>query len=42
MESTLNAPFMEIVGLARIFLQWIDWDPSKAINIGEWSICEGG
>ena len=43
---TLNGPFREVVSLrsyniVSIVLIVIDWDPNKAITIGEWSICRG-
>ena len=44
MCSPLNGSFKEVVSFGfRISLQWvIVWDPNKAINIGEISICAGG
>ena len=33
--------FREVVGLVFI-VRKIVWDPNKAIDIGEWSICGGG
>ena len=39
MGPTSNGPFMEVVTLGS----WhIVWDPNKAIDIGELSICGGG
>ena len=31
----------EVLGVGMC-LQWIDWDPNKAIDIREGSICRGG
>ena len=42
MEPTLNGPFREVVCLVRLCLQWISWDPNKAIDIEGWSICGCG
>ena len=48
MGSTLNGPFREVVSLARwniatmVFVWVIVWDPNKAIDIGELSICGRG
>ena len=49
MKPTLNGPFREVVGLGSykivtmVFVVCvIIWDPNKAINIREWSICVGG
>ena len=41
-KSIDRGSFRAVVGLGvGIFLQWIGWDPNKAIDIGEWSICGG-
>ena len=43
MGSILSDPFREVGGrLMELELQWVIWDPNKAINIGEWSICGRG
>ena len=40
MGRTLNGPFSEVVGLGNIV--WaIVWEPNKATDRGEWSICGG-
>ena len=49
MGPILKGPFKEVIGLVRE-LQYcyncsawaIVWDPNKAIDIGEWSICTDG
>ena len=41
MGPTLNGPFREVIGLGS-WNMLIGWDPNKAIDIGEWSICGGG
>ena len=40
----LSSPFREVVGLGSFKISWwvVVWDPDKAIDIGEWSICGGG
>ena len=46
MGLALNGPFREVIGFGSSMLHrlaWaIVWDPKKAIDIGEWSICGGG
>ena len=42
MGPTLNDPFRMVIGLGYHYngIAWaIVWDPNKAINIVEWSIC---
>ena len=48
MKLTFNGTFREVISVGsqdtvRMGIVWsIDWDPNKAIDIGEWSICGGG
>ena len=49
MGPIVNGPYREVVGLGRLGYCYNDgialaigWDPNKAIDIEEWSICESG
>ena len=50
MEPSLNGQFREVVSLRRSVLEYhrnciawaVVWISNKVVDIGEWSVCEGG